>query len=113
MNDADVIDEFVREATPTIEDLVTTALREGRQPEHVAIILERGIDGAVRGHCGLRRDIATKLGLDARLSVEQRGAVVTAMSAAGGAVPTIILLAGEGHVIVGVRTLGGSLVAIS
>ncbi len=113
MNDTEVLDQFLREVSPTIEELVTQALRQGRALQHMAILLERAFDGSVRGGCGSRREIASKLGLDQRLAAEQRQAITSAMAIAGDDVPVVLVIHGEGHLTVGIRRLPGALVAIS
>ena len=114
MTEVDVLDQFLRDVTPTIEELVTKALQQGRSVEQMALLLERAIDGSIRGGCGSRREIATKLSHDARLTREQREVIANTMEIAGTDVPTVLVVhRGEGEFVVGVRRLPGSLVAIS
>ena len=114
MTDEETLEQFLRDSAPSVEELVTRALQQGRAIQHVAVVLERGFDGVVRGGCGSRREIGAKFSVDMRLSEMQRDVVAKAMSAGDDAVPTVLIMhQGEGLVLVGVRRLGGSIVAAS
>ena len=114
MNETEALDQFLHEVTPTIEELVTKALQQGRSVEQMALLLERAIDGSLRGGCGSRREMASKLGLDPRFTTEQRAAIVNTINGAGSDIPAVLLVQrGEGELLVGLRRLPGSLVTIS
>jgi hypothetical protein len=106
--DEDLLSDFLRTITPTIEELVSDALSQGRAVQHIGLLVERGLDGTIRGGCGSRRELATKLGIDARFTPEQRGVIVAAMTSRDDDVPAVLVFAREDHVVVGVRRLGGA-----
>jgi hypothetical protein len=114
VTNGELLDQFLRDVTPTIEELVTKALQQGRSVEQMALLLERAIDGSLRGGCGSRREMVAKLGLDPRFTTEQRAAIVNTINDAGTDIPAVLLVQrGEGEILVGLRRLPGSLVEVS
>lgn len=113
-SDEQLLDEFFRSATSTIEELVTKALHDGRPVWQLAIVLERRFDGEVMGGCGSRGAIASQIVRDARLPMSARHAIVN--SIVGGAlheIPVVLLVHGEGYIAGGVRRVRGSLQVVS
>lgn len=114
MTDDVVLEAFLREVTPTIEELVTRALHQGHPLAEIGIVLERAFDGQIHGGCGGRTGIAAKFSRDARLTAEQRSVVTEAFRTPDASVPALLVIqGGEGCVTVGVRRLPGTLVALS
>jgi hypothetical protein len=51
--DEQVLDEFFQAVTPTIEDMVTQAVRQGQRLLGLAVVVERKFDGEVTGGVAL------------------------------------------------------------
>ena len=110
----EVLEDFLRAASATIEELVTRALREGHPVWQLAIVLERKFDGEVGGGCGPRGAVTSRLASDPRLPPEVRSSLVEALGACGlDEVPVVMLVHGEGDIVCGVRRVKGGLVSIS
>jgi hypothetical protein len=54
--DEQVLDEFFQAVTPTIEDMVTQAVRQGQRLLALAVVVERKFDGEVVGGSCPRSD---------------------------------------------------------
>ena len=113
--DQKVLDEFFGRVAPTIGDVVTTLLRQGRPLLPIGAFFERAFDGKVSGGCGHRAELARKVLTDPRFDDVARARILEAMKAAGPDELPVVLLVdlGEGVVAVGVRRERGELVNTS
>ncbi len=113
-SDQHLLDALLRDAMPTIEALVTGALRQGHPLAEIGILLERRFDGTVNGGAGPRDQIARRFGSDPRLDEENRRAVMeTFEGASADQIPAVLVVHCEGYVAVGALRLSGAFAAES
>jgi hypothetical protein len=114
-DDRKVLDDLFRDVAPTIGDVVTTLMRQGRPLILIGAFFERAFDGRVGGGVGHRAELAQRVLRDARFSETVRVNILAALKDAGAEELPIVLLVdrGEGLFAVGVRRERGELVAVS
>ena len=114
-DDEKVLDDLFRHVAPTIGDLVTTLMRQGRPLVLIGAFFERAFDGKVSGGVGHRAELAQRVLRDPRFSEPVRAHILGALKDAGADEIPIVLLVdqGEGLVAVGVRRERGELVGVS
>jgi hypothetical protein len=114
-DDQQVLDELFGHVAPTIGDVVTTLMRQGRPLVLIGAFFERAFDGKVSGGVGHRAELARRVVSDPRFSEPVRAHIMGALKDAGADELPIVLLVdrGEGIVAVGVRRQRGDLVSES
>jgi len=114
-DDQTVLDDLFRHVAPTIGDVVTTLMRQGRPLVLIGAFFERAFDGKVSGGVGHRAELAQRVLRDPRFSEPVRARILDALKNAGADELPIVLLVdqGEGIVAVGVRRERGELVSES
>jgi hypothetical protein len=110
-DDQTVLDDLFRHVAPTIGDVVTTLMRQGRPLVLIGAFFERAFDGKVSGGVGHRAELAQRVLRDPRFSESVRARILDALKNAGADELPIVLLVdqGEGIVAVGVRRERGEL----
>jgi hypothetical protein len=114
-DDQKVLDDLFRDVAPTIGDVVTTLMRQGRPLVLIGAFFERAFDGKMSGGVGHRAELAQRVLRDPRFSDPVRARILGALKDAGADEIPIVLLVhqGEGLVAVGVRRERGELVSVS
>jgi hypothetical protein len=114
-DDQTVLDDLYRDMAPTIGDVVTTLMRQGRPLVLIGAFFERAFNGKVSGGVGHRAELAQRVLKDPRFSDAVRAHILGALKDAGPDELPIVLLVdrGEGLVAVGVRRERGELVSES
>jgi hypothetical protein len=114
-DDQTVLDDLFADVAPTIGDVVTTLMRQGRPLVLIGAFFERAFDGKVSGGVGHRAELARRVLTDPRFSEPVRVHILGALKEAGADELPIVLLVdrGEGVVAVGVRRERGELVSES
>jgi len=114
-DDEKVLDDLFRHVAPTIGDVVTTLMRQGRPLVLFGAFFERTFDGKVSGGVGHRAELAQRVLRDPRFSEPVRALILGILKDAGADEIPIVLLVdqGEGLVAVGVRRERGELVSES
>jgi hypothetical protein len=115
LDDQKALDDLFRYVAPTIGDVVTTLMREGRPLILTGAFFERAFDGKVSGGVGHRAELAQRVLKDTRFSEPIRAHVLRALTDAGADELPIVLLVdrGEGLVAIGVRRERGEFVSES
>ena len=115
IDDKKVLDDLFGYVAPTIGDVVTTLMRQGRPLVLIGAFFERTFDGKVSGGVGHRAELAQRVLRDPRFSEPVRAHVLGALKDAGADELPIVLLVdrGEGIVAVGVRRERGAFVSES
>jgi hypothetical protein len=114
-DDQKVLDDLFRHVAPTIGDVVTTLMRQGRPLVLIGAFFERTFDGKVSGGVGHRAELAQRVLSDTRFSDEARAHILDTLKKASADELPIVLLVdrGEGLVAVGVRRERGEFVSVS
>jgi hypothetical protein len=110
--DQKLLDELFAQVAPTITDVVTTLMRQGRPLILIGAFFERAFDGKVSGGCSHRAELARRALTDPRFSDAVRAGILGTLKDAGAEELPIVLVIdrGEGLVAVGVRRERGKLV---
>jgi hypothetical protein len=114
-DDVRVLDELFARIGPTIGDLVTTLMRQGKRIAQTGAMFERAFDGKISGGVGHRTELAKRALTDVRLPARLSPRSLRTCGAAGPDELPIVLLVdcGEGVLAVGVRRERGELVNVS
>jgi hypothetical protein len=114
-DDERVLEDFFRHVAPTIGELVTTLMRQGRPLVLIGAFFERAFDGKVSGGVGHRTELGQRVLKDPRFSEPVRAHIVGILKESLGRRDSIVLLVdqGEGLLAVGVRRERGELVSVS
>jgi len=112
--DEQVLDEFFQAVTPTIEDMVTQAIRQGQRLLALAVVVERKFDGEVAGGSCARGEVGGRLrGIHGVDDVARQRIIRAVNDAPGDVVPAVLLVHGEGFISVGIRRLTGRVAWLS
>jgi hypothetical protein len=103
---------FLQEALPTIERLVTRALRGGRAISELAIDLERLEDGKVQGGCAPREAVVQRWLTHPDVAAMKKMEIASHVrETPDDAVPVVLTLFVKGRAIFGVQRLEGDVIA--
>jgi len=106
--DERVLDDFFQAVTPTIEDMVTQAIRQGQRLLALAVVVEHKFDGEVVGRSCARSGVGGRLrGIRGVDGVSRQRIIRVVNDAPGDVVPAVLLVHGEGFISVGIRRLTG------